>query len=55
MPERRQPGKREAEGNDLPKAEFDDALRKMLNAPPAHKAAKKPSKKKPAKLAGFCL
>jgi len=34
---------------EIPQVPFDDALRKMLNAPPAHKVAKKPAKKKPAK------
>jgi len=32
----------------IPQIPFDDALRKILKAPPIHKTAKQPQKKKPA-------
>jgi hypothetical protein len=36
--------KRESE-TPVPRMPFDDALRKILNAPPQHKKAQKPAKK----------
>jgi hypothetical protein len=38
--------KQKADKQELQRMPFDDALRKILSAPPAHKMAKKKAKKK---------